>query len=119
LRDRFSIDSQIIDAADLRDQLERARRGALRAFVLIRSLDGLRSQRRVQEEAARGARQKLIQWLQDNPSSSEFDPFDLIIIDEAHAARNPETANHHFADVLREATSHLVLLTATPLQTVS
>ena len=119
LRDRFSIDSQIVDAEDLREHVENARRDALHSFVLIGSLEGLRSRRRVQEDAARGARQKLMQWLQDNPATSEFDPFDLVIIDEAHAARNPETANHHFAEVLRDATSHLVLLTATPLQTAS
>jgi SNF2 family DNA or RNA helicase len=119
LRDRFSIDAQIVDAGDLREHLESARRDTLRSFVLIGSLEGLRSRRRVQEDAARGARQKLMRWLQENPATSEFDPFDLVIIDEAHASRNPETANHHFAEVLREATPHLVLLTATPLQTAS
>src|SRR5262249_34687998 len=74
---------------------------------------------RMQEGQARTRRQRLMQWLQDNPATSEFSPIDLVIIDEAHAARNPNTANHHFCDALRESAAHLALLTATPIQTHS
>jgi superfamily II DNA or RNA helicase len=119
LRDRFSIDSQIVDASDLREQLESAQRDAVRSFVLIGSLEGLRSRRRTEDSPSRTPRQRLMQWLQDNPSGNEFSPLDLVIIDEAHAARNPETANHHFAEALRDAAGHLILLTATPVQTHS
>ena len=119
LRNRFSIEAQIVDAATLEEHLENSRRDSLKAYTLIGSLEGLRSRRRIQEGQARAPRQRLMQWLQDNPATSEFAPIDLVIIDEAHAARNPETANFHFCDALRESTAHLVLLTATPIQTHS
>src|SRR6266849_380170 len=45
--------------------------------------------------------------------------FDLVIVDEAHAARNAETANYHFVEAVRDAAASLVMLTATPLQTNS
>ena len=119
LRNRFSIEAQIVDAATLEEHLENSRRDSLKAYTLIGSLEGLRSRRRIQEGQARAPRQRLMQWLQDNPATSEFAPIDLVIIDEAHAARNPDTANHHFCDALRESAAHLVLLTATPIQTHS
>jgi SNF2 family DNA or RNA helicase/DNA-binding transcriptional regulator YiaG len=119
LRERFSIEAKIVDAADLREELETTHRDTGHGFALIGGLEGLRSRRRADDASSRAPRQKLMQWLQDNPSSSEFAPFDLVIVDEAHAARNPKTANHHFVEALRDSAAHLVLLTATPIQTQS
>jgi superfamily II DNA or RNA helicase len=56
--------------------------------------------------------------LQDHPAG-DFSLFDLVIVDEAHAARNAETANYHFVEAVRDAAASLVMLTATPLQTHS
>jgi SNF2 family DNA or RNA helicase len=39
-----------------------------------------------------------------------------VVIDEAHYLRNPETANNKFAQLLRDASRNLILLTATPIQ---
>jgi DNA-binding transcriptional regulator YiaG/superfamily II DNA or RNA helicase len=117
LRNRFSVEARIVDAAELLEQLESTHRDTGRGFVLIGSLEGLRSRRRT--DAGSSRRQRLMQWLLENQSSSEFAALDLVIIDEAHAARNPKTANHHFAEALRDAAAHLVLLTATPVQTHS
>jgi SNF2 family DNA or RNA helicase len=119
LRERFSIEAKFVDATDLREELETTHRDTGHGFALIGGLEGLRSRHRTEDEPARRPRQKLMQWLQDNPSSSELSPFDLVIVDEAHAARNPNTANHHFIEALRDASAHLVLLTATPIQTHS
>ena len=116
LRSRFSIEAQIVDAAELLEQLESTHRDTGRGFALIGSFEGLRSRRRTDNTSNR-PRQRLMKWLQDNPSKSDFAPFDLVVIDEAHTARNPDTANYHFAEALRDASSHLVLLTATPIQT--
>lgn len=118
LRNRFSIEAQIVDAAELLEQLESTHRDTGRGFVLIGSFEGLRSRRRPDASSSR-PRHRLMQWLSDNPSSNEYAALDLVVIDEAHAARNPKTANHHFAEALRDAASHLVLLTATPVQTHS
>jgi SNF2 family DNA or RNA helicase len=42
--------------------------------------------------------------------------FDLVIIDEAHHARNYGTQRHQFAEQLSRLTKYLVLMSATPLQ---
>jgi hypothetical protein len=119
LRERFSIEAKIVDAIDLREELETTHRDTAHGFALIGGLEGLRSRRRSEAETSRAPRQRLMRWLQENPSSSEFSAFDLVIVDEAHAARNPNTANYHFIEALRDASAHLVLLTATPIQTHS
>ena len=49
LRNRFSIEAQIVDAATLEEHLENSRRDSLKAYTLIGSLEGLRSRRRIQE----------------------------------------------------------------------
>ena len=40
---------------------------------------------------------------------------DLVVIDEAHYLRNPDTATSQLGRLLREVTEHLVLLSATPI----
>lgn len=48
---------------------------------------------------------------------AEYDAhFDLVIIDEAHHCRNPETQANEVATVLADRADALLLLTATPLQ---
>jgi ERCC4-related helicase/transcriptional regulator with XRE-family HTH domain len=119
LRNRFAIEARIVDATQLYEQLETVYRDTNHTFALIGGFEGLRSRRKTENSNSGGSRQKLMQWLQDNPSSNELAPFDLVIVDEAHAARNAKTANHHFVEALRDAAAHLVLLTATPIQTHS
>lgn len=43
--------------------------------------------------------------------------FDLIVVDEAHYARNPATLSRRILGELADAANQLLLLTATPLQT--
>lgn len=43
--------------------------------------------------------------------------WDLVIIDEAHELRNPETLSHALGQLLGERTAAMLLLTATPAQT--
>ena len=53
---------------------------------------------------------------QQEISINNIDIFDFAIIDEAHYLRNSETANNKFAQLLRETSKNLILLTATPIQ---
>jgi superfamily II DNA or RNA helicase len=46
---------------------------------------------------------------------SDTHRFDLVIIDEAHHLRNPETKSHQAGRVLSDTTEAMVLLTATPI----
>ena len=44
-------------------------------------------------------------------------PFDLVIVDEAHHLRNPATRSFALGEALSEQADHILLLSATPLQT--
>ncbi|MFA0026015.1 SNF2-related protein, partial [Vibrio sp. 10N.261.49.A5] len=48
-------------------------------------------------------------------SASNEPLFDLIIMDEAHYMRNPESSTSKLGHLLRDATEHVVLLSATPI----
>ena len=50
----------------------------------------------------------------DRLSSLNF-ALDLCIVDEAHQMRNPETASHNLGIMLRDCSSSMILLSATPL----
>lgn len=61
-------------------------------------------------EAAR--RPDFVEFMEQQPPQ-----LDLVVMDEAHRARNPETLQHRLAAALCEATEAAVFLTATPVQT--
>ena len=61
-------------------------------------------------EAAR--RPGFVEFLEQQPPQ-----LDLVIVDEAHRARNPDTLQHRLAAALCEAAEAAVFLTATPVQT--
>jgi len=43
-------------------------------------------------------------------------PIDVLIVDEAHRLRNPETLQHKVGGVLTRSANAIVFLTATPVQ---
>ncbi len=118
LRNRFAIDANIVDAKELLHQLERATDDPSVSFVSIGSIESLRARKPKTEdpERAGGPRQLLASFLADHESSDANALLDLVIIDEAHYLRNPATAANYLATLLASAASHLVLLTATPIQ---
>lgn len=115
---RFGIEAQPVDANALSKDVEITLRDPLHSFVRIGSLEGLRSRQLDEGDELRTPRQRLMRQLQDHPAG-DFSLFDLVIVDEAHAARNADTANYHFVEAVRDAAASLVMLTATPLQTHS
>ncbi len=118
LRNRFSIDANIVDSNELLQQLERVAEDATTSFISIGSIESLRARSPRAEDSERpvGPRQRLAAFLAERESSDESELVDLVIIDEAHYLRNPATAANHLATLLASASSHLVLLTATPIQ---
>jgi superfamily II DNA or RNA helicase len=118
LLNRFGVEAQPVDANALCKDVEITLRDPLHSFVRIGSLEGLRSRQLDEDDEVRTPRQRLMRQLQDHPAG-DFSLFDLVIVDEAHAARNAGTANYHFVEAVRDATASLVMLTATPLQTHS
>jgi ERCC4-related helicase len=120
LRQRFNIIAEITDAQGLLNKV----RSVLETdkhypFVCIASLEGLRPNSGWDDETVKGARAELARLLDKNPATDENSLFNLVVIDEAHYLRNPSTANHRIGQLLRDAASHLILLTATPIQTHS
>ncbi|QQE67683.1 hypothetical protein GFS31_43960 (plasmid) [Leptolyngbya sp. BL0902] len=117
LRQRFNIFAEIVDAKDL---LLRARTcletQQAQPFACIASLEGLRPGRNWEDEAVTNPRSELARLLDSNPATDEFGIFDLAIFDEAHYLRNASTASNRIGRLIRDASRHLILLTATPVQ---
>ncbi|AOG06797.1 hypothetical protein BSY19_791 [Bosea sp. RAC05] len=117
LRERFALDAKIVGARDLLGLAREASSDPTRAFCAIAGIESIRSRRaEAESEERRSVRADLGAFLLDHEAGAEFAPFDLVVVDEAHYLRNPNTANHQIGQMLAAAAGHLVLLTATPIQ---
>jgi SNF2 family DNA or RNA helicase len=120
LRQRFNIFAEIVDAKDLvlrvRTCLESQQ---AQPFACIASLEGLRPGRNWEEDTVTHPRAELARLLDANPAKDDFGIFDLAVFDEAHYLRNASTASNRIGRLIRDASRHLVLLTATPVQVSS
>ena len=117
LAQRFNIFAEIVDAKDLLSCtklcLETQRN---QSFACIASLEGLRPSGNWEDSSAKNTRAEFARLLDANPASEDFSLFDLAIIDEAHYLRNATTASNRVGQLIRDASHHLLLLTATPVQ---
>jgi superfamily II DNA or RNA helicase len=96
--ERFGFDLIELNSAGLRDLLSKASTGRLpkRAAYVV-SLQLLRTWEGLQDLA-------------------EFQPsFDLVVVDEAHAMRNTDTASFALGSLLSDWARNLIFLTATPV----
>jgi len=115
IKNHFNLDSTIIDVKSLLEATQSfLKKKNTHTFIYITSLEGLRIKN--WDEDIKNARAELARLLEANEANDELNIFDLVIIDEAHYLRNPETANHKISELLRDASKHLLLLTATPIQ---
>lgn len=115
---RFGVDARVVDAGELLDLLSTSD-GTGRGFAAIASMQSLRPPRGWNDEedsrtgTAAGPRLRLARYLDE---SAESEPLlDLLVIDEAHHMRNPETLLHGLAKLVNAVTSHRVFLSATPI----
>lgn len=100
LLSRFGEDFIVADSRALVRRIELFHQGQ-RRFKVIVPLETIRvdpARKRLQEAIDEGL------------------DFDLTIVDEAHHLRNPETGSHQIAEAIADASAHLLLLTATPVQ---
>lgn len=118
LAQRFGVDAQIADARALLDALRYARDGR-RGYALVCSMQGLRPPRGWESDEIEGevipssARRDLARFLDE---ASDGDPLvDLLVVDEAHHMRNPETLLNRFGRLAASVASHRVFLSATPI----
>src|ERR1035441_3103287 len=99
LRQRFGEQFKVVKGADLIEQANPVAKGReLEEFRLITSFESSRS------DEVRAA-------LDDVPL-----PIDVLIVDEAHRLRNPETLQHKVGMVLTRSANAVLFLTATPVQ---
>lgn len=115
LRQRFGIDADVLSAEQFVERLEEVVEGRRSpAWVVVASLEGLRPDRDWDDGENTSAR-AMVARLLDRAAASGEPPLDLVVIDEAHSLRNPETLSHRLGRMLRDASRHFLLLTATPI----
>ena len=118
LAHRFGVDANIADAGELLGAMKRSRTTG-RGYALICSMQGLRPPRgwdhdqRARKVPRRTPRYELARLLLD---ASDDEPLiDLLVVDEAHHMRNPETLLHKLGELVNNVASHRVFLSATPI----
>jgi len=119
LKNCFNLEAELIDAKRLLEKLQSfVQTGKPQSFIYVVSFEGVRPPREWRDEEKTGdnTRAQLARLLNENSTNEQNTIFDLVIFDEAHYLRNPETANNRLAQILREASQHILLLTATPIQ---
>ena len=114
LQTKFNIDAEIVNAQKLYEKIRNSDRSA--TFAYIASIEGLRPRKNWDDIEKHDIRSQLARFLDLNPSTDEFSIFDLAVIDEAHYLKNSETSNNQLGGLVRDASRHFLLLTATPIQ---
>lgn len=115
LRRRFGIRGDLVNASELLTVLREPKESWPADRALIGSLQGLRPAGDWENVDTQGDRARLARHLDEQADAEPL--FDLVVIDEAHYLRNPASLSAAFGRLLREVTAHLVLLSATPINT--
>lgn len=115
LRRRFGIEGEIANATETLKRLKEFQNGERLDMALICSIQGLRPRRGWDDEVSerKDGVSALARFLQDNEYSEPL--LDLLVVDEAHYMRNPESMTAKLGAMLRKVSSHVVLLSATPI----
>lgn len=117
LKNRFGIDASIVNAATLADELRHSSSfGPSKAWIAsYQALRPPKTWKPTAESAGKrlSARSVLATLLDENATEDPL--IDLVVFDEAHYMRNPESAAHTLGEMLREVSHHRVLLSATPI----
>lgn len=116
LHRRFGIDAEILNANEALERFKKvAMEDSYASFAIICSMQGLRPKRGWDdtEEPTNHNASELARFLE---SRREEDPLlDLLVIDEAHYLRNPESMTSSLGKVLCEVSERVLLLSATPV----
>ncbi len=114
LSSRFGLDARIVDAADFLQELDSSE---YRERAWIVSYQGIRvpngwdpTERNTQRRSARACLADILDRHADQQSL-----LDLVIFDEAHYMRNEETGAWRIGSLLRDVSTHQVMLSATPI----
>jgi len=114
LRLRFGVDAQICNAKEALRQFQEYAAGERQDIAIVGSLQGWRPRRGWdKEDAPEYSGSKLSKMFWDHAYDNPL--LDLLIVDEAHYLRNPESMTAHLGQLMRRVADHIVLLSATPL----
>ena len=114
LRRRFGIKADIAHSSEVLRFFKEYRTGERVEYAMICSMQGLRPRRGWDKnEELRDHASNLARFLEN--SQYEEPLLDLLIIDEAHYLRNPESMTARLGRLLRDVSDHVVLLSATPI----
>lgn len=112
LSSKIGVAARICDAHELLDIL-RDEDAQARGFALVASTQGLRPPKKWEDNESHRASAKLARFLRSKESEERL--IDLLVIDEAHHLRNPETMTNDLGQLCKRITEYAVLLTATPI----
>ncbi len=112
LASKFNVRADLHDAASLLSRLRENEAGQ-DSFCAIMSLSGLRPPKDWAEAENASPRAQLARYFRDHGGSEPL--FDLVIFDEAHHLRNPDTAQHKGAQNVIDVADYKLLLSATPI----
>ncbi len=113
---RFGVDARIGDARTLLNTMKTARQVG-GGYAMVCSMQGLRPPRGWDDPGEDGGRtsprRNLALFLNE---AGDGEPLiDLLVIDEAHHMRNPDTLLHRFGRLANAVASHRLFLSATPI----
>jgi SNF2 family DNA or RNA helicase len=114
LRHKIGVRADIVNAAQLLKRL-RQPEANIHGYALICSLEGARPHRGwdhdVETDSSPTA--ELARYLRSRENDDHL--IDMLIVDEAHYLRNPESQTNELGHLFRPVAEHLLLLTATPI----
>ncbi|HYD94749.1 MAG TPA: DISARM system SNF2-like helicase DrmD [Noviherbaspirillum sp.] len=118
LSSRFGVDARVVDAADLLKELDSSENHE-RAWII--SYQGIRVPSGWDPSGSdtpkRSTRARLADLLYRNADREPL--LDLVIFDEAHYMRNEETGAWRTGSLLRDVSTHQLMLSATPINLAS
>ena len=111
----FGIDALSATARDVYEKSLRALNDHSTSFELVISIQSLRKRSNLKETNPLFRLHEMFkEGLNDG---RKF--FDLVIIDEAHSLINKNSSNYHLAEILRDLSHNMILLSATPVNNKS
>ncbi len=114
LRRKFGVKPDILGAGEFLQFLREVADGTRREFAVVASLQGLRPPSGWDDdEQSTEPKAELARLLQQRRQEEPL--VDLLVIDEAHYLRNPDTKTFELGSLLRGVSQFAVLLSATPV----
>jgi len=111
---RFGIDANILGSSDVLNYFREYKSGERQNYAIISSMQGLRPRRGWDRGNENTDNSSILSRFLE-AAQYEEPLLDLLIIDEAHYLRNPESMTSRLGRLLRSVSDYVVLLSATPI----